>query len=65
MQMDAFPTTCSGTTNEVSKLHPYFGSTAECTHKFPCMYRFPLCDMSEIRSDRYAGALTGYSGPRA
>ena len=31
MQMDAFPT-CSGTTNEVSKLHPYFGSTAACVH---------------------------------
>ena len=36
-----------------------------CTHRFPRTYTFPLCDMSEIRSDMYAGASTGHSGPRA
>ena len=30
-----------------------------------CTYRVPLCGMSEIRSDMYAGASTSYSGPRA
>ena len=30
-----------------------------------CTHGFPLCDMSEIRLDMYAGASTGYLGPRA
>ena len=29
------------------------------------IYRVPLCGMSEIQSDVYAGAWTDYSGPRA
>ena len=68
MQMDAFSTTCSRTTKDAKKVliitsllwFDYF----VCTHGFPLTYGFPLCDMSEIRSDMYTGASTGY-GPYA